>query len=206
MYTRMRLTRLRHSLLPGRASLARSADRLQALLLGLVILLSLVAAAGAVLVGSGVYSAEAARTREQTATRYPAEATLLVDAPLPTSAGRGGRPFESGPTRATWWTRDGQQRVGDVDAAAGAVAGQRIEIWLDASGTPSERPLSAAAALIGAPLAALTLWVAVTSVLVGGYRVLVFLLDRYRFAQWQREWNALGTGRTRRDDQSPAGS
>lgn len=201
MYIRMRMTRLRNSLLPG--SLARSSDRFQAGVLGLVLLLSLVTAAGAVLLGIGMYSVEAAKSREQTATRYLAEATLLVDAPLPAAAGRGGTPFESGPTRATWWTRDGQQRVGDVDAPAGAVAGRRIEIWLNETGLPSERPLTAAAAIIGAPLGAFTLWAAATSVLIGLYRVLVFTLDRYRFAGWQREWTVL---QTRRGDQSPAGS
>ncbi|MGW5718532.1 Rv1733c family protein [Amycolatopsis sp. NPDC003865] len=206
MDTRMRLTRLRHSLLPGRGSPARPSDRLQARLLGLVILLSLVAAAGAVLLGIGVYAVEAAKSREQTATRYTVAATLLTDGPLPAAAGRGGTPFDSGPARATWWTRDGQQRVGDVDAPAGAAAGRRIDIWLDRTGTPSERPLTAAAAVVGGPLAALTFWAAVTSVLVGGYRVVVFVLDRHRFAQWQREWTALQTGRPRRDDQSPAGS
>ncbi|MBE1495631.1 hypothetical protein H4696_002731 [Amycolatopsis lexingtonensis] len=204
MYTRMRLTRLRHSLLPGRDSLARPSDRLQARLLALLILLVLGATAGAVPFGIGVYSAQSAKAVEQSATRYPATATLLVDGPLPAAAGRGGTSYEAGPTRATWWTRDGLQRAGDVDAPAGAVAGQGIDIWLDATGAPTQPPLTTAAAAIGAPIAALTLWAAVTSMLVAAYRVLVFLLNRYRFAEWQREWNVLQT--RRKGDQSPAGS
>ncbi|WP_370961642.1 hypothetical protein [Amycolatopsis sp. cg9] len=191
MDTRTPLTRLRHSLRPGRTALARPSDRLQARLLALVIFLSLTAAAGAVLLGIGVYRVEAAKSAEQTAGRYVVQATLLADAPRPPVTGHGGTSAETGPTPATWRTRDGQDRAGEVLAAAGAVAGRQAEVWLDATGTPTERPLTAAAAVVGAPIAALTFWVAVTSGLVVLYRVVVFLLDRYRFAQWQREWFAV---------------
>ncbi|MEV4050032.1 hypothetical protein AB0J55_02490 [Amycolatopsis sp. NPDC049688] len=203
MDTRMQLTRLRHTLLPGHGPLVRSSDRLQARLLILVVLLALAAAVGAVLFGIGEYSVESAKSREQTATRYPVTAVLLADGPLPATAGRGETPFGSVPTRATWWTRDGQQRVGEVEAAAGTVAGHEVEIWVDETGAPAERPLTMAAAIIGAPLGAATLWAAAVSLFVLAYRGAVHLLNRRRFTAWQREWAALGTGTTRRDDQRP---
>lgn len=206
MYTRMRLTRLRHTLLPGRGPLVRPSDRLQARLLALVILLSLAAAVGAVLLGIGEYSATAAKSREQTATRYTVTAVLLADGPPPAAAGRGGTPFNSAPTRATWRTRDGQQRVGDVAAAAGTVAGHEIKIWVDETGAPAERPLTAAAATIGAPLGAATLGAATVSLLVFLYRGAVCALNRRRFAEWQQEWAVRQAGSKRRDDQSPTGS
>ncbi|GLY38155.1 membrane protein [Amycolatopsis sp. NBRC 101858] len=203
MYTRIRLTRLWHSLRPGHESPARPSDRLQAKVLACVLLLSFVAAVGAVLLGIGVYAAELAKSREQTATRYTVTAVLLADGPRPAEAGRGGTPFTTGPARATWWTREGEQRVGDVEVAAGAVAGQEATAWLDETGTPVGRPLTPAAAIIGAPLAATVLWTAVACVLALAYRGFAYVLDRFRFAAWQREWFAL---QTRRDDQSPAGS
>lgn len=203
MNTRMQLTRLRYTLLPGHGPLARPSDRLQARLLILVVVLSLAAAAGAVLFGIGEYSAEAAKSREQTAARYPVTAVLLADGPFPAAAGHGGTPFGSGPARATWRTRDGRQRVGDVDAVAGAVAGHEVEIWVDETGAPAERPLTMAAATIGAPLGAATLWAAAVSSLVLAYRGVVHLLNRRRFAEWQRDWTARGTGTTHRDDQRP---
>lgn len=206
MYTRMRLTRLRHSLLPGDGPLVRPSDRLQARLLALVILLSLAAAVGAVLFGIGACSVAAAKSREQTATRYPVTAVLLADGPQPVSTGRGGTPFGSGPTRATWWTHDGQQRVGEVDAAAGTVAGHEVGIWVDDTGKPAERPLTMAAAVIGAPLGAAALWAVAVSLLVFLYRGAVHVLNRRRFTEWQREWSARQTGSTRRDDQRPTGS
>ncbi|MGK3206756.1 Rv1733c family protein [Amycolatopsis sp. MEPSY49] len=166
MYTRMRLTRLRHTFLPGRGPLVRPSDRLQAGLLALVVLLSLAAAVGAVLFGIGEYSATAAKSREQTATRYTVTAVLLADGPKPVSAGHGGTPFDSAPTPATWRTRDGRQRVGEVEAAAGTVADHEVQIWLDETGAATERPLTMAAAIIGAPLGAATLWAAAVSLFV----------------------------------------
>ncbi|MET8846863.1 hypothetical protein [Amycolatopsis sp. NPDC004625] len=203
MDTRMQLTRLRHTLLPGRGPLVRSSDRVQAGLLLLVVLLSLITAAGAVLFGIGEHSAAAAESRRQTATRYTVTAVLLADGPVPAAAGRSGTPFGSGPTRATWRTRDGQQRVGDVEAAAGTVAGHEVEIWVDETGAPAERPLTMAAAVIGAPLGAATLGAAVVSFFVLAYRGAVHLLNRRRYDAWQREWAAHGTGTTHRGDQRP---
>ena len=206
MYTRMRLTRLRHTFLPGRGPLVRPSDRLQARLLALVVLLSLAAAVGAVLFGIGEYSVAAAKSREQADTRYAATAVLLADGPKPVSAGHGGTPFDSAPTRATWRTRDGRQRVGEVEAAAGTVAGHQVEIWVDETGAPAQRPLSRAAAIIGAPLGAATLWAAAVSLLVFLYRGAVYVLNRHRLTEWEREWSARQAGGTRRDDQSPTGS
>lgn len=206
MYTRMRLTRLRHTLLPGRGPLVRPSDRWQARLLALVILLSLVTAAGTVLFGIGEYSAEVAKSREQTATRYPVTAVLLADGPSPAAAGRGGTPFSSGPAQAMWRTRDGQQRVGVVDASAGTVAGNEVEIWVDETGAPAERPLTRAAAVIGAPLGAATLWAAAVSLLVFVYQGVVYVLNHHRLAAWEQEWADRATGHTRRDDQSPTSS
>ncbi|MEU7788855.1 hypothetical protein [Amycolatopsis sp. NPDC049159] len=203
MYTRIRLTRLWHSLRPGHDSPARPSDRLQARLLALVLLLSLVAAAGAVLLGIGVYSGELAKSREQLATRYTVTAVLLTDGPPPAQAGRGGTSYRTGATRATWWTREGEQRVGEVDAAAGTVTGQELAIWVDATGAPTVRPLTPAAATVGAPLAATVVWTAFVTALALLYRGVVFVLDRLRLAAWQREWTTM---QTRRDDQSPAGS
>ncbi|MEU0537854.1 Rv1733c family protein [Amycolatopsis tolypomycina] len=206
MYTRMRLTRLRHTLLPGRGPLVRRSDRLQAKLLALVILLSLAAAAGAVLFGIGAYSVAAAKSREQTSARYTVTAVLLADGPKPVSAGRGETPFDSAPTQATWRTLDGQQGVGEVKAAAGTVAGHEVKIWIDETGAPTERPLTMAAATIGAPIGAATLWAAAVSLLVFLYRGAVYALNRHRLAGWEQEWANRQAGSTRRDDQSQTGA
>ncbi|MEQ0558012.1 hypothetical protein ABJI51_02930 [Amycolatopsis sp. NEAU-NG30] len=199
MYTRMWLTRLRHSLLPGRGSVARPSDRVQAALPASVLLLSLAAAAGAVLPGIGIHTREAAESRDQTATRYTATATLLDDGPTATTGGRGTSPGEPGPARARWLTRNGQWRTGEVAAPAGTAAGNEIAIRLDASGTPAERPLTPAAVAVDAPVIAAGLWAGVVFVLALAYWAVVYLLDRFRLADWQREWAQLPAGRPRRD-------
>ncbi|QKV80563.1 hypothetical protein [Amycolatopsis sp. Hca4] len=158
------------------------------------------------LLGIGEYSATAAESRAQTATRYTVTAVLLADGPEPVSGGRGGTPFDSAPTQATWRTRDGQQRVGEVAAPAGTVAGHAVEIWVDETGAPAERPLTMTAAVLGAPLGAATLWAAAVSLFVFAYRGAVHVLNRRRLAAWGQEWAARQAGSTRRDDQSPTGS
>ncbi|MFG1644622.1 hypothetical protein ACGFMK_30425 [Amycolatopsis sp. NPDC049252] len=207
MYPKLRWTRLWHSLLPARG-LARPSDRVQAVLLRFVLLLSLVAAAGAVLFGVGLHAGQAAESREQFASRYTATAVLLSDGPAPGEAGRTGIPGEAGPARATWTTRDGQVRTGEVDAPSGSVTGDEVTTWLDAAGSPAQRPLTPVSAAVDAVVLAVSLWAAVVFVFWLAYRGVVLALDHFRLAAWQREWTALQTrrGRTRRDDQSPAGS
>lgn len=198
MDTSTRLTRLRHTLLPGRHTVARPSDRVQAAALLLVVLLSLAAGAGAVLLGIGIHSAEAAKSREQTASRYAATAVLLSDGPVPGGAGRSGSVGETGPAQAIWTTKDGQKRTGEMATAAGTVPGNEVPIWLDATGTPVDGPLTPAAAVIDAAVVATGLWAGVVSLLAGGYWSGVTVLDRFRLARWQREWFAQQPGRTRR--------
>ncbi|WP_206797009.1 hypothetical protein [Amycolatopsis sp. MtRt-6] len=171
-----------------------------------VVLASLLAGVGAVLLGIGIHSAEAAESRDQIASRYEATAVLLADGPAPGTVGRSGTLGESGPAKAFWLTRDGQRHTGEVDAAAGTVAGNEIPVWLDGTGRPVDRPLTPISAAVDAVVVATGLWVGVVFVLALAYRGLVFALDRFRLARWQREWFARQPGRTRRDDQSPAGS
>jgi hypothetical protein len=206
MYASIWFTRLRHSLLPGHNTVARPSDRVQAAALLFVVLSSLLAGTGAVLLGIGIHAGEAAKSREQIASRYEATAVLLADGPAPGAVGRSGTPGESGPAQASWVTRDGHRYTGKVDALAGTVAGNEVPIWLDATGTPVDRPLSRISAAVDAVVVATGLWAGVVFVLALAYRGVVFALDRVRLARWQQEWFARQPGRTRRDDQSPAGS
>ncbi|HEY3563273.1 MAG TPA: hypothetical protein VGL05_37660, partial [Kribbella sp.] len=148
---------------------------------------------------------EAAKSREQIASRYEATAVLLADGPAPGTAGRGGIPGESGPAKAFWVTRDGQRHTGEVDAPSGTVAGNEVSIWLDGTGTPVARPLTPIAAAVDATVIATGLWAGVVFLLALAYGGVVVLLNRRRLARWQQEWFARQPGRTRRDDQSPAG-
>lgn len=204
MLTSTRFSRMQHTLLPGRDTVARRPDRIQAALRHLLLLLSLAAAAGAVLLGIGMHASETARSGEQAASRYATTAVLLSDGPAPGTVGRSGTVGEPGPARATWVTREGQRHTGEVDALAGTVAGSVVPIWLDAAGAPVERPLTPFAAAVDAAAIAAGSCAAVIFLLWLTYRGAVLLLDRVRLAAWQQEW--LHVSRPRRDDRSPAGS
>ncbi|MFG1646336.1 hypothetical protein ACGFMK_39180 [Amycolatopsis sp. NPDC049252] len=178
-------TRLRHTLLPRRNTVARPSDRIQVALLLLLLLLSLAAAAGAILLGAGIHVVESARSVEQTASRYATTAVLLADGPSPGTVGRSGTAGEPGPARATWVTRNGRRHTGDVDAPAGTVAGNEVPVWLDATGAPAERPLTPLAAAVDATAIAAGGWAAVGFLLWLAYRCAVFVLDRFRLARWK---------------------
>lgn len=204
--TRPWSARWRHSLLPGRDTVARPSDRIQAAVLLFVVLSSVLAGVGAILLGIGIHAGEAAESRAQTASRYEATAVLLADGPAPGTVGRNGIPGESGPAKAFWPARDGQRHTGEVDAPAGTVTGNEVPIWLDATGAPVDRPLTRFSAVVDAVVVATGLWVGVVFVLALAHRGVVCALDWVRLARWQREWLTQQPGRTRRDDQSPAGS
>lgn len=188
----IRITRARHTLLPGRDTVARPSDRIQAALVRMLLMLSLAAAVGAVLLGIGIHAGEAARSADQTASRYATTAVLLTDGPAPGTIGRSGTAGEPGPARATWVTRDGRRCTGEVDALAGTVAGNVVPIWLDTRGRPVERPLTPIAAAVDATASAAGSCAAVVSLLWLVYRGAVLLLDRFRLAAWQQEWLHVG--------------
>ncbi|WP_143264440.1 Rv1733c family protein [Amycolatopsis kentuckyensis] len=183
MATMTRIGRLRRTLLPGRDTVARPSDRLQAALLRSVLVLSSVAAAVAVLFGIGLYTDEAARSGEQLASRYTSTAVLLADGPAPGLPGRDGIPGQAGPAAARWTTREGEWRTGVVDAPSGTVVGNEVPVWLDAAGAPVERPLTPASALIDSAVPAVGLWAGVVFLLWLAYRGAVLVLNRFREQQ-----------------------
>ncbi len=196
MRTSMWFARLRRTAVAGRCPLARPTDRVQGALLILATLLALVASAFAVLLGIGIQAAEGKRAEDETASRYEAAATLLADGPS-LVAGRAAAVGDTQPTDATWVSRDGARHHGRVEAATGTEAGNTVPIWLDATGSPVAAPLSAPAALIDAVVIATGLAAGAMFVLALLYRAAVFLLDRVRYAGWDRDW-ALEQERTSR--------
>src|SRR6266496_346995 len=196
MRTSMWLARLRRTAVAGRGSLARPTDRVQGALLILVTLVALAASTFAVLLGVGVHGAEGKRVQDETASRYEATATLLADGPSIVT-GRAGAVADTQPTDATWISRDSVRHYGQVKAVSGTEVGNTVPIWLDATGSPAEAPLSASAALIDAVVIATGLAAGALFILALLYRSAVFLLDRVRYAGWDRAW-ALEQNRTSR--------
>ncbi|MFD9890875.1 hypothetical protein ACFWY9_16130 [Amycolatopsis sp. NPDC059027] len=175
-------------LCPRRGGLARRSDRIEAAVVAGAVLLGLAVLPFAGAAGSAVYAHLREVSAQQTATRYPAEATLLADGPVAEAAGRGGVVAEKGPTAAVWPLPDGTVRRGRVEAAAGTLAGARVPIWLDRNGTPVEAPMSVAGAGVVGAAAGLGSLLVVWSLLAGVSVVNRWALNRSRYAAWQREW------------------
>jgi hypothetical protein len=174
----------------GRNPLLRRADRIEAAVMVVTLLASLVAVPLAGVVGAVAYGARAHLYAQEAHERHLVTGTV-ADA----------RRADSGITvvQARWPVAVGE-RTGTVQLSAPAKAGERIELWVDKDGTPSPPPTPAWHAVAdGLGIAVATaLMVAVgMASLVAGIRS---RLDRMRDAQWDREISCLvdDGGRTNR--------
>jgi hypothetical protein len=174
---------------PGRNPLARVGDRVEALLLLLVIAGAVLAVPFAAAAGSEAYAAQSARAERERTTHHAATAVSLA-----TAAGRSygsdgdGAPVEQTTVPAAWFDARGARHTGDVLTDAGSPAGTRVPVWLDQRGELTTEPLSPATSVIGGVLAAIVLWVAVTGALAGLYGAGRFVLFRLHAAAWGRAW------------------
>ncbi|WP_443626253.1 Rv1733c family protein [Amycolatopsis magusensis] len=121
---------------------ARGLDRLEAAVLRALTLVVLLSAPAAVLVGLEFHAERSSVIAHQIATRYPATAVLLADAPAAGTAVE---------TPASWVTAGGLAREGTVLAGQRTPAGTRVPIWLDEHDdpvTPPEAPSNAVVAAV----------------------------------------------------------
>ncbi|WP_167455330.1 Rv1733c family protein [Amycolatopsis kentuckyensis] len=182
------IARMWRTVLPRRGSVARTSDRVQAGLLVLAVLLALAALPVAASLGSETYARQQGESAQQVGERTRVTATLLADGPDLTANSRAGVVGNGRPTDATWLLPDGTRRVGKVVADQGTLKGHAFDIWVDRAGDPVDPPLSGAGVVIDAVVLGLGSWLGALALLAFGYRLVVFSLDRFRFAQWQHEW------------------
>ncbi|MFI5615688.1 hypothetical protein [Amycolatopsis sp. NPDC051903] len=184
------LVRWWHLLVPGRNSVARPSDRVQAWLVLMVILAALVAIPFSAAAGSAVYAAQQHQSARELAENRPATATLLADGPPDSVTGRSGEVSGPRPTDATWLGSDGARHIGRVNADAGTHRGDLVPIWVDRSGAVVPAPLSAEAAVVNAVAAAVGLYFVTCLALGLIHGSSVFALNRHRARKWQQEWYA----------------
>ncbi|WP_410645049.1 hypothetical protein [Amycolatopsis sp. lyj-346] len=182
------IARMWRTVLPRRGSVARGSDRFQAGLLVFAVLLALAALPVAASIGSETYARQQGESAQQLSERTQVTATLLADGPDITVNSRAGVVGNGRPTDATWLLPDGTRRVGQVVADQGKLKGETLTVWVDRAGSPVDPPLSSAGVVIDAVVLGLGLWLGALALLALGYRLAVFSLDRFRFAQWQQEW------------------
>jgi hypothetical protein len=134
------------------------------------------------LAGAVTYTGVAATAQQEADTRTTETATLLADAKDGTASDA------SVPTPATWTAPDGEPRTGTVEATPGARAGSTVDVWVDAAGRLTDRPLSPGE-VVGQSVVVGVL-VALGAVIAGltSHLVTLWVLERRRYRRWEAGW------------------
>jgi hypothetical protein len=117
---------------------------------------------------------------------------------VPVSGSVAGSVFGYSWVPARWTAPDGRVRSGDIPVEVGLSAGRTVPMWVDATGTPTDVPLTHRAVLARAAPAAtvaahLQLIVLFCLAAVGRW-----LLERRRLADWELAWSIVGPQWTKR--------
>jgi hypothetical protein len=169
----------------GRNPLLRAADRLEALLILVVIAgwLLVVPITGAI--GTAIYDARHRLYAEEALTRHRVVATVIED--TATTAGR----YRAPASVQAVWPAAGGERTGSFSFYTAAKSGDRLSIWVDADGNHVPPPTPTTEAVPDALCGALSiLWsaIAVTALVLSLMR---YGLNRMRDTQWERELRAI---------------
>ena len=176
--------------------LRRRTDKIATLLAAVLLLAFLV---GAPLLAIASYGwAGRVGAAEQRAERswHTVSAVLLKSVPAPNSFASGLYGYSWVPAR--WRAPNGQARSGNIAVDVGISAGRTVSIWVDATGRPTDPPLTDRAVHARATTVALVatlVLLTVLSVLVWAGRT---LLDRRRLADWELAWAIVGPQWTKR--------
>lgn len=179
--------RLRYRLGLDRNPLRRGSDRVEALVLLILITAFVPLAAVAAITAAGWVSSAGAQAERAAASLTEVRAELLQGAPV-----------VSAPTGTAWlwvrarWTVDGTTHTGLVPALAGLPKGSTEELWVDPAGRVSQPPPTSGqitarvvlAVTVAPAVVALGLWLF--------WRGLRWSLDRRRMAGWARAWAFVG--------------
>jgi hypothetical protein len=167
--------------------LRRRSDRIEALIVAVLLAAFLAVVAAAPDFGIRVYRSE----RVSAAHLYRATAILSQNGPTSIYT------FGYGEAAARWRIPDGQWRSGmltelTAPGIAGASAGTRVRIWLSSSGEPTQPPPSRAGQVSGAVILAFALTCGAGVLLLACYWLCRLALDRRRLAGWASDWAQTG--------------
>ena len=177
----------------GRDPLVRTTDRIEALVLVLAVVVSLLSAPVAAAVGTAVHDSSRQLYAEQAHTRHSVTATVTDD----NAAQQVLRTNTI--TVTARWSAAGAEHTGVVKAASTAKTGDPIEIWVDNNGAQVDKPTPTTRAALEAMTGALVIWVSVAAAAAMLFAVTRAVCDRVRFTGWQHDLDSLvghGDGHT----------
>jgi hypothetical protein len=135
---------------------------------------------------------------EQRAERSWREVPAVLLRSVPVSGSFAGSVFGYSWVPARWTAPDGRARSGEIPVEVGLAAGRTVPMWVDATGTPTDAPLTHRAVLAraatAATVAALLLLVVLSCLAAVGR----WLLERRRLADWELAWSIVGPQWTKR--------
>jgi hypothetical protein len=168
--------------------LRRSSDRVEGVIVVVLIGAFVAAVVVAALLAAHVYRSEqatAASLRETVAVlSWPGAVT---ETPV----------LHEATAMATWRMSDGTARSGllttdVVPGIYGQPAGATVQLWLGRSGDPAPPPQGATGMAVGATMAGLAIVLVAATVLTFCYRLCQRGLDRRRIANWSSDWAVTG--------------
>ena len=176
--------------------LRRRTDRLATWLAAQFLVVVLIAVPLAAIAAFGWASRSgAAELRAERAWRV-VPAVLLRSVPVADSFAGGVFGYAWVPAR--WTAPDGRVRTGDIPVEVGLRAGRKVSMWVDATGMPTDIPLShravTARAATAAAVASILLLLVLSCLACAGR----WLLDRRRLADWELAWAIVGPQWTKR--------
>jgi hypothetical protein len=179
--------------LVGRDPLVRTTDRIEALVLVLAVVVSLIAAPIAAAVGTEVHDSSRRIYAEQAHTRHSVAATV-TDVPASQQVLR-----TSTITVQARWSAAGAEHTGAVKTQSTTKTGDPIEIWVDNNGAQVPAPTRTTRAAVEAVTGVLMIWVSVAAAAAALFTVTRAVCLRIRFTGWQHDLDSLvghGDGHT----------
>jgi hypothetical protein len=176
---------------PDRNPLRRRSDRIETVVVGVLVAAFCVGAPFAVrAAGNWTYTTALREQQAESAAWHPVRATVLQT--IPDLNGVASAPTTAPEVKARWRAPDGQVRTGLLYVIGGARAGSTFTVWTDRTGQLTNPPLQksqiAARADLDETLAVAALAVALLAVGGLAHRG----LDRSRLAAWGADWLATG--------------
>jgi hypothetical protein len=178
----------------SRNPLIRTSDRVQAAVVTLAVLLVVIAAACAGILGTIIHDTEAQTFLQQAQTRHAVVATAIEDS----------KPAARSETTASTvyaqWQLNGINHADVLGWDYAVKAGEPLQIWVDADGNRVNRPTPVARAAADALSAAVVGWLIVVLTAAQVVCAVRAHMNRMRDAQWEREIRYLvdDDGRTNR--------
>lgn len=181
-----RLARLVRRWRFDRNPLRRDADRLETVVLALLVAVFLIGTPFAAL-AAGAWVHGLARQEQLAQQASWHQVTAVVRAVTPVDAGQAAVAWQA---RAQWTAPDGTLVTQEVPVPAGTTAGGTVQVWTDQAGDLTSPPLLDSQVAGQATLAEVGAVFAVATVLILAGAMTRRALNRRRLAAWDADWRA----------------